>query len=153
MTMGDDLWRVDAMWRATDLTRAYLAQDRARVAACLADLNTDQLNHVLTWLILDYDVLFDGLGKPSMAAGELAALAPMETELAATAALRRVARGETGLAHAVEGLALQVQVHTMAICTAVILLGALGRTRALEHVTAAAMETSQLGHFRPCGTG
>ncbi|CAM5307181.1 hypothetical protein [Streptomyces abikoensis] len=153
MTIGNaDPRLVDAMWRAADLTRAYLDHDRAQVSACLANLDTDRLKHVLAWLILTHDELFDELGEPSMAVREIdaaAALAPMETEFATTAAVRRVAAREAGLAHAVEGLAPLDQAHTVAICTVVMLLEALGRARALEHVDAETEEWERMGHPRP----
>ncbi|MFE1961008.1 hypothetical protein [Streptomyces sp. NPDC059479] len=44
MTIEDNPWLVDAVWRAADLTQAYLAQDCARVAAGLTNLDTDRLS-------------------------------------------------------------------------------------------------------------
>ncbi|MEV6730684.1 hypothetical protein [Streptomyces sp. NPDC051364] len=82
MTKFDDPWLVDAMWRATDLTRAYLSQNRAHVERCLADLDTGRMERVLAWLVLDHDELFDRLGEPSMAVREIdavAALSPWRT--------------------------------------------------------------------------
>lgn len=38
MTEPDDPWLIDAIWRAADLTRAYLVQDRVQVATYLTDL-------------------------------------------------------------------------------------------------------------------
>ncbi|MGS2591113.1 hypothetical protein [Streptomyces hebeiensis] len=152
MTAIGDPRVVEAMWRATDLTRAYLAQDRVQVAACLTDLDTDRLEHVLAWLLLDRDGLFDMLGEPSMAVGEIdtvAALAPPEIEFATTTALRRVAAKETELLHAVKGLALLEQIHAVAICTVVMLLGALGRVTALEKLDAETVEFERMGHPRP----
>ncbi|MER7048336.1 hypothetical protein [Streptomyces jumonjinensis] len=152
MTIGDDPWMVDAMWRAADLTRAYLAQDRTRIADCLADLDTGQLERVLAWLVLTHDDLFDDLGEPPMTVREIdtaAALAPVETELATTAAVRRVTAGKTGLAHAVEELTLLDQIHTVAICTAVILLEAHGRTHALKHADTQTADYERMGHPRP----
>ncbi|GAA1157146.1 hypothetical protein GCM10009577_93380 [Streptomyces javensis] len=58
----------------------------------------------------------------------LAALAPVEVEFATTTALRRVVRKEIGLTRAVEGLAPPDQIHTLAICTAVMLLEVHGRS-------------------------
>ncbi|MDX3855608.1 hypothetical protein [Streptomyces sp. AK02-01A] len=149
MENADDPW-IDAMWRAADLTRAYLARDR--VAACIAGLDIDRLEGVLVWLILDHDALFDELGEPSMGMSEadaLAALAPAEVEFATTTALRRVVKKETGLARAVEGLALLDQIHTVAICTAAMLLEAHGRARALEHLDGKTAEYNRMGHLRP----
>ncbi|WP_331763061.1 hypothetical protein OHA19_42255 (plasmid) [Streptomyces sp. NBC_00012] len=79
----------------SDLTRAHLAGNRDRVAACIAGLGTDRLERVLAWIILDHDALFDELGEPSMGMSEvdaLAASAPEEVEFATTTALRRVAQ-------------------------------------------------------------
>lgn len=104
MTKFDDPWLVDAMWRATDLTRAYLSQNRAHIEGCLADLDFGRMERVLAWLVLDHDELFDRLGEPSMAVREIdavAALSPMENEFATTSAVRRVALRETGLTAAV----------------------------------------------------
>ncbi|MFI2215121.1 hypothetical protein ACH47A_36115, partial [Streptomyces sp. NPDC020141] len=67
---------------------------------------------------------------------EAAALAPVEIELATTTALRRVASGETGLTHAVQALTLLPQIHTVAVCIAVMLLETYGRAHALELITA-----------------
>lgn len=152
MTDTDDPWLVDAMWRATDLTRAYLTPDRARVAACLTELAGDRLDRVLVWLILDHDALFDRLGEPSMAVREIdavAALAPMEVEFATTTAVCRVAAKEARLAQAVEGLAPLDRVHAVAICTVVMLLDALGRTTALEQLDEETVKYERMGHPRP----
>lgn len=140
------------MWRAIDLTRAYLAQDRAQVEACLTGLDADRLELVLAWLILNHDELFDRLGEPFMAMREIdavAALAPLETELAITTAVRRVATKETGLLRAVEGLAPLGRIHTIATCTVVMLLGAFGRANALEQIDEDAVEYERKGYPRP----
>ncbi|WP_406186189.1 hypothetical protein [Streptomyces sp. NBC_01006] len=152
MTELDDPWLIDAIWRAADLTRAYLVQDRVQVATCLAGLDTSQLERVLTWLILDHDALFGALGEPSMSVRELdavAALAPLETELAMTTAVRRVATKETGLTGAVEGLAPLDRVHAIATCTAVMLLEARGRTTAVAQLDAETVRYEQMGYPRP----
>ncbi|MCY0935944.1 hypothetical protein [Streptomyces sp. H34-S4] len=152
MTEFDDPWLVDAMWRATDLTRAYLSQNRAQVEACLAGLDTGRLERVLAWLVLDHDEFFDRLGEPSMAVREIdaaAALSPMENEFATTAAVRRVSARETGLAAAVGDLALPEQVHAISVCTVVMALEALGRVRALEEIDAKAVEYERMGYPRP----
>lgn len=143
---------VDAVWRAADLTRAYLAQDRARVADGLTDLDTGRLERVLAWLILTHDDLFDTLGEPSMSVREVkavAALAPPETEFATTTALHRVAAEETGLTKAVESLAPLDRVHAIAICTVVMQLEAFGRTTALEQLDKETAEYERMGHPRP----
>ncbi|WP_329404380.1 hypothetical protein [Streptomyces melanogenes] len=150
MTEPDDPRLVDAMWRATDLTRAYLAQDRSRVAACLVGLDMERLECVVAWLACEHDLLFERLGEPSMGVRELdavAALAPPETEFATTAAVRRAK--ETGLLRAVEDLALLDQIHTLAVCTVVMLLEAYGRARALERVDADTAEYERRGYARP----
>ncbi|OSZ59272.1 hypothetical protein OQI_17045 [Streptomyces pharetrae CZA14] len=152
MTERDDPWLIDAIWRAADLTRAYLVQDRIQVATCLTGLDTTRLERVLTWLILEHDALFDALGEPSMSVRELdaaAALAPLETELAMMTAVRRVATKEMGLTGAVEGLAPLDRVHAIAICTAVMLLEARGRTTALEQLDAETVRYQQMGYPRP----
>ncbi|MEU6437407.1 hypothetical protein ABZ874_24160 [Streptomyces albidoflavus] len=128
---------VDAMWCAADLTGAYLAGDRQGVVTCTAGVDADGLDHLLAWLIMDHDMIFDDLGEPAMglpAIDALAALAPAELEFAATTALRRVARRETGLTDAVAALARPEQIHTIAVCTAVMLLEAYGRPGALNHL-------------------
>ncbi|MFD7667813.1 hypothetical protein [Streptomyces sp. NPDC059788] len=148
----DDPWMVDAVWRASDLTRAYLTQDRARVAGCLAGLDTGRLERVLVWLVLEHDELFDRLGEPSMAVREIdavAALAPVETELAMTTAVRRVAAKEAGLTRAVARLPPLDQIHAIAICTVVMLLEALGRSRALDQLDAETAHYERMGHPRP----
>lgn len=152
MSEVDDPWLVNAMWRATDLTRAYLSQNRAQVDVCLADLDTGRLERVLVWLVLDHDMLFDRLGQPSLAMREIdavAALSPMEHEFATTAAVRRVAARETGLTAALGDLALPEQVHAVTVCTVVMALQALGRVRALEEVDARAVESERMGYPRP----
>ncbi|MFE4664537.1 hypothetical protein ACFRI7_11775 [Streptomyces sp. NPDC056716] len=152
MTEHDDPWLIDAIWRAVDLKRAYLIPDRVQVAACLAGLDSSRLERVLTWLVLDHDILFCDLGEPSMSVRELdsvAALAPLETELAMMTAVRRVAAKETGLTGAVEGLALLDRVHAIAICTAVMLLEARGRTAALVWLDGETVRYEQMGYPRP----
>ncbi|MFI2215184.1 hypothetical protein ACH47A_36430, partial [Streptomyces sp. NPDC020141] len=62
---------VDAIWRASDLTRAYLGRDSAQVTGCIAGLDTGRLERVLVWLVLDHDRLFDDLGGPSMSVREI----------------------------------------------------------------------------------
>ncbi|CQR61811.1 hypothetical protein [Streptomyces leeuwenhoekii] len=151
MTEPEDPRLIHAMWQALDLTRAYLSQDRVQVARCLAGLDISQLERVLTWLILDHDALFDELGQPPMLMrelGRMGALAPLETELAMMTAVRRVATGE-GLTEAVEGLVPLDRVHAIAICTAVMLLEARGRSAALESLDAATMRYKQMGYPRP----
>lgn len=151
MTESDDPWLVDAMWRAADLTRAYLCQDRAQVADRLKDLDTDRLERVLVWLGLDHERLFDELGEPSMAVRaiyEVAALAPPEIEFATTTAVRQVAAKESTLLQALEGLALLEQIHAIAINTVVMLLDTCGRTRALELLDEEALEYERKGHPR-----
>ncbi|WP_329558899.1 hypothetical protein OG711_08105 [Streptomyces uncialis] len=106
----------------------------------------------MAWLILNHDELFDNLGEPSMSVREIdamAALAPMETEFATTAAVRRLATGEVGLTRAVEGLALEDQINTLAICTTVILLEGYGRDHALKHVEAETAEDDRRGCPKP----
>ncbi|MEU1129544.1 hypothetical protein ABZ383_06705 [Streptomyces sp. NPDC005900] len=152
MTETEDLPLVHAMWRAADLTRAYLSHDRGQVARCLAGLDIPQLERVLTWLILDHDALFGELGEPSMSVRELdgmGALAPLETELAVMTAVRRVATGEMGLTEAVESLVPLDRVHALAICTAVMLLEARGRSAALESLDATTARYGQMGYPRP----
>ncbi|AXK36578.1 hypothetical protein DVA86_32390 [Streptomyces armeniacus] len=152
MTRTDDPRFVEAMWRAADLTRAYLAQDSAHVAACLTGLDTDQQEHFLMWLVLEHDALFGDLGEPTMGVrrlNELAALAPPETELATTTAFRRIAAEEVGLTRAVEDLELRDRVHTIAICTAVMLLEALGPIHALKHLDNETAEYERKGYPRP----
>ncbi|AWZ08362.1 MULTISPECIES: hypothetical protein [unclassified Streptomyces] len=152
MTESADPWMVDAVWRATDLTRAYLSQNRLQVEACLSGLDTGRLERVRAWLVLEHDELFDRLGEPTMAVRHLdvvAALSPMENELATSVAVRRVAAQETRLTAALGDLALPDQVHAVAVCTTVMALQALGRVRALEEVDAKAVEYERLGHPRP----
>jgi acyl-coenzyme A synthetase/AMP-(fatty) acid ligase len=152
MRTAEDPWIVDAMWRANDLTRAYLARDRARVAACIVGLGGDRLERVLIWLSLDHDALFTDLGEPSMGMSEaaaLAALAPAEVEFATTTALRRVVTKEAGFLRALEGLAMLDQIHVLAICTAVMLLETYGRAGALERLDGQTAEYSRRGHLRP----
>ncbi|MFK8906224.1 hypothetical protein [Streptomyces sp. YS-3] len=152
MASGNDPQRVEAMWRAADLARSYLTQDRARIAACLTGLESDQLERVLAWAAISHDAVFDELGEPSMPLrliDAVAALAPTETEFAATAAVRRVAAGEVGLARAVTDLPLADQAHAITICTAVMRLEAHGRARALEQIDAQTREYERMGHPRP----
>ncbi|MFD8978616.1 hypothetical protein [Streptomyces sp. NPDC059564] len=152
MVKFDDPWLIDAIWRATDLTRAYLSQNRAQVAECVAGLDTNRIERVLAWLVLEHDELFDRLGEPSMAVREIdamAALSPMENEFETTSAVRRVALRQTGLTAAVGDLALPDQVHAISVCTAVMALEALGRVRALEEVDAKAAEYERMGYPRP----
>ncbi|AEW92990.1 MULTISPECIES: hypothetical protein [Streptomycetaceae] len=152
MTNPDDPQLIEVMWRATDLTRAYLAQDRTSVTACVADLDTERLERILVWLILDHDNIFDNLGEPSMEVREIdavAALAPPEIELATTMAMRRVAAGEMGLGRAVESLAPLGRVHAITICTVVMMLDALGRTTAVELLDHAIAEFERTGYARP----
>jgi hypothetical protein len=152
MAEMDDPLLVDAIWRASDLTRAYLDQDRAQVAACLTGLDTDRLERVLVWLGLDHDRLFDTLGEPSMAVRDIyavAALAPPEIEFATTTAVRRVAAKESTLLQAVEGLAPLDRVHVIAINTVVMLLDTHGRAKALELLDEDALEYERKGYPRP----
>uniref|UniRef100_A0AAU2K008 DUF664 domain-containing protein n=1 Tax=Streptomyces sp. NBC_00049 TaxID=2903617 RepID=A0AAU2K008_9ACTN len=152
MTEFEDSWLVDAIWRATDLTRAYLSQNRIQVETCLAGLGTGRLERVLAWLVLEHDELFERLGEPSMAVRDLdvvAALSPVENEFATAVAVRRVAAQETGLTAALGDLALPDQVHAVTVCTVVMALEALGRVRALEEVDAKAVEYERMGHPRP----
>lgn len=147
-----DAQTVESMWRAADLTRAYLAQDRAVVQECLAGVDTDALDHVLAWLSLDHDALFDDLGEPSMSVREidaLAALAPLDAEIAVTTTVHRVASGETGLLAALEDLGRRDQIHAVAICTAVMLLEAVGRADALKMLDEDTAEYVRRGHPRP----
>ncbi|MFI6850038.1 hypothetical protein OG535_40005 [Kitasatospora sp. NBC_00085] len=151
MTTVDDQL-VDATWRASDLTRAYLVRDRAAVESCLAGLGADRLEWVLAWLVLDHDALFTELGEPSMRVGNLeavAALAPLEVEFAVTAAVHRVASGESGLGAAVADLALEEQVHAIAVSTVVMLQEALGRTGALDRIDQQNRQCVSAGHPRP----
>ena len=153
MTDAGDRVTVDAMWRATDLTRAYLARERAVVEGVLAGVDADVLDGVLAWLILDHDDLFEELGEPSMRVRGLdavAAMAPAEAEFAVTTAVRRVASGESGLLAAVKGLDRRVDhIHAVAICTAVMLLEAVGRTDALRKLDEYTVEYVRRGHPRP----
>ena len=140
------------MWRATDLKRAYLTRDAARVAVLLAGLDAARVERVFAWLVLGHDVLFDGLGGPSMSLAEIdaaAALAPPEAEFATTTAVRRIATGETGLVRAVEDLAPLDRIHTIAICTVVMLLEAYGRTGALAELGRDTAEYERTGRPRP----
>ncbi|MGW8452459.1 hypothetical protein [Streptomyces niveus] len=150
MTDTDGGSMVDAMWRATDLTRAYLSGDRAGIAGCLTGLGTDRLEPVVAWLVLTHDEHFDTLGEPSMgmrAIDAVAALAPPEVEFATTTAVR--AAKKTGLVRAVEGLRLMDQIHAIAICTVVLLLEAHGRTTALEQHDRETAAYERMGHPRP----
>ncbi|MFJ7589513.1 hypothetical protein ACIQZO_19455 [Streptomyces sp. NPDC097617] len=152
MAETDDSWLVDAVWRATDLTRAYLAQDRAQIEACLAGLSSGRMELVLAWLVLEHDELCDRLLTPLMSVREIdavAALSPVENEFAITAAVRRVAAREMGLTAAVDGLALPEQIHAIAVCTVVMALEAIGRARALDEVDVKAMEYERMGYPRP----
>nr|BFD88369.1 hypothetical protein StreXyl84_77700 [Streptomyces sp. Xyl84] len=152
MTNPSDPLLVDAMWRAADLTRAYLAQDRARVADCLTGLDTGLLERIGSWLVLDHDQLFTKLGKPAMSVSRLkavAALAPAETEFATSTAIHRVAAGETGLTRALESLALPDQIHALTICIVVILLETYGRTRSLAEIDDMTTDYEQRGYPRP----
>ncbi|MET7344639.1 hypothetical protein [Streptomyces sp. NPDC005547] len=152
MTTPDDPLLVEAIWRAGDLTRAYLVQDCEQVSACLTGLDTAVLDRVLAWLALDHDKLFGDLGEPAMSLRELdeaAALAPLEVELAVTTAVRRVATGETGLTGAVEALAPLDRIHAVAICTTVLQLEAYGRDEALAQLDVAAARCERMGHHRP----
>lgn len=65
------------------------------------------------------------LTQPGRALDAVAALAQPETEFATAAVVRRAK--ETGLARAVEGLALLDQIHTVTVCTTVMLPEVLGR--------------------------
>ncbi|MFB6791742.1 hypothetical protein ACFCWT_34320 [Streptomyces olivaceus] len=152
MTQRRDPQLVNAMWRAVDLTRAYLAQDRDKVAACLKGLDTSQMEQIFGWLILDHDQWFEELGEPPVTVRELysmAALAPMETEAAVAAAVQRVRAGEAGITGAVGNLALLDQVHAIAIETAVMVLEAFGRVGALQRLDTEALRYEQMGYPRP----
>lgn len=146
---------IDAMWHAADLTRAYLGQDRAGIAACLAGLDVVGQEHLLAWLILNHDAVFDDLGKPDMSVREMdavAGLAPPGFEFATTTAVRRVAAKETGLVQAVEGLELAERVHAIATCTVVMLLGTVGRAAALQHLDGETAGYERMGYPRPAST-
>jgi hypothetical protein len=54
-----------------------------------------------------------------------------------------------GLARAVEGLALLDQVHTLAVCTVVMLLEGVGRVTALERLDKKAGKYERMGYPRP----
>ena len=152
MTDTGDPWLIDAMWRAVDLTRAYAAGDRSRVATCVTGLDTPRLERVLSWLALEHDEHFDALGEPSMGVREIdttAALAPPEIEFATTTALRRVAAGETGLARAVVDLAPHERVHAIATFLTVTLVEAYGRPAALERLDEKTAEYERAGYPRP----
>ncbi|MYS40165.1 hypothetical protein GTY23_02640 [Streptomyces sp. SID5998] len=152
MTQQRDPQLVDAMWRAADLKRAYLTQDRGKVAACLKGLDTSQMELVCGWLVLDHDQQFEDLGEPSMTVREIyamATLAPLDTEVAVAAAVQRVREGETGIAGAVDDLALPDQIHAIAIETSVMLLEAFGRAGALQRLDAEALRREQTGYPRP----
>lgn len=141
-----------AVWRAMDLTRAYLTEDRAQVAECLTGVDSSDLEGVMAWVGLEYDAHFDALGEPMMSVRELdaaAALTPPETELAVTTAVRRVAKGKAGLIEAVADLELLDQVHAIAICTTVMLCEAHGRPEALRQFDAQAASYQQMGYPRP----
>lgn len=156
MTQTSDPQLVDAMWRAADLTRAYLVRDRGWIATCLSGLGDARIQRICGWLILDHDRLFDELCEPSMAAREIyamAALAPLDTEAAVATAVQRVTAGETGIARAVENLEPVDQVHAIAISMAVMLLEALGYANALRRITADTAHYEQLGHPRPYKIG
>ncbi|MFC8454419.1 hypothetical protein [Kitasatospora sp. NPDC057223] len=49
MTDAGDRVTVDAIWRAADLTRAYLARERAVVEGILAGVDGGVLDGVLAW--------------------------------------------------------------------------------------------------------
>ncbi|MFC8449143.1 hypothetical protein [Kitasatospora sp. NPDC057223] len=153
MTDAEDRATVDAMWRAADLTRAYLAEDRAMVEKILAEVDTDALDSILAWLIISHDELFDGLGEPSLSVRgfeAVAALAPPESEFAVTTAVRQVASGEIGLHAAVEDLGRREdQIHAVAICSTTMLLEAVSRTDALQMLDKDTAEYVRKGHPRP----
>ncbi|WP_329021759.1 MULTISPECIES: hypothetical protein [unclassified Streptomyces] len=46
MRTPEDPLPVEAIWRAADLTRAYLVQDREQVSACLTGLDRALLDRV-----------------------------------------------------------------------------------------------------------
>ncbi|WP_018569208.1 hypothetical protein [Streptomyces sp. PsTaAH-124] len=152
MTQPSDPLLVETIWRAADLTRAYLAQDRARVAACLVGLDSGLLDRVHDWLILDHDQLFQQLGEPTMTVSRLkatAALAPAEIEFATSTAIHRVAAGETGLALALESLGQLDRIHALTVCMAVMLLDAYGRGGALAEIDEMTAGYEERGFLRP----
>ncbi|MFC8450227.1 hypothetical protein [Kitasatospora sp. NPDC057223] len=153
MTDAGDRVTVDAICRAADLTRAYLARERAVVEGLLAGVDGGVLDGVLAWLVLDHDDLFAELGEPSMPVrgfDAVAALAPAESQFAVTTAVRRVASGDAGLAAVVEELGRREdQAHAVAICTTVMLLEAVGRTEALRILDEDTAQYIRRGHPRP----
>jgi hypothetical protein len=143
---------VEAVWRAADVTRAYVRGDRDAVTAALAGLDTTRTERLVRWLGLDCAELFDSLGEPDLAVRRIdrvAAAAPVETELALTTLVREVGARETGLLGAVEGLEPMDRAHALAVLTAVMLLDAVGHAGALARLTAATTYFERLGFPRP----
>ncbi|RGD59423.1 hypothetical protein DR950_17930 [Kitasatospora xanthocidica] len=143
---------VDAKWRGIDLARAYLTRDRVRVAACLEGLDTERLECVLGLLAFSYDDLLGDLGEPFMKVSDLdkvAAVAPLETELATTTAVHRVAAKEVGFAQAMTDLGLVDRIHALSICSVVMLLGAFGHAGAVAHLDEEAATCERMGYLRP----
>jgi hypothetical protein len=152
---GDQASVVEGMWRATDLTRAYLTEDRAGVEACLQGLDALQMEHLLAWQVLEHDMLFGDLGEPSMSVPVLdavAAVAPADCEFVMTMAVREAIAAGTGLSGRLETFAMPAQIHTLSVCMAVMLLEAHGRQGALQFVDAAAEDYARRGFPRPYPT-
>ncbi|MEU3566860.1 hypothetical protein AB0E96_00290 [Kitasatospora sp. NPDC036755] len=144
-------WTVDAKWRGVDLARAYLTGNRVRVAACLEGLDTERLECVLALLAFSYDDLLGDLG-PFMKVSDLdkvAAVAPLETELATMTAVHRIAANEVGFAEAMTDLGLVDRIHALAICSVVMLLGAFGHAGAVAHLDKVAATCERMGYTRP----
>ncbi|MFI9833795.1 hypothetical protein ACIHIX_39620 [Streptomyces sp. NPDC051913] len=149
---GDEAAVAEGMWRATDLTRAYLDQDRVRVGACLDGLDSVQVEHLLVWQVLEHDMLFDDLGEPSMSVrvlDEVSALAPVDCEFVMTTAVREAVAAGTGLSSRLQEFAVAAQVHALTVCMVVMLLEAHGRHGALEFVAASAEDFVRRGFPRP----
>lgn len=144
---------VEGMWRATDLTWAYLTEDQTQVRASLEGLDSDQLAHTLAWQSLDHDMLFDDLGDPSMSVPLLdavAALAPLDCEFMMTTAVRKAAAAGTGLVSSgLETFPTSAQIHALTVCMSVMLLEAHGRHGAQEFVTTSVDNYVRRGHPHP----
>ncbi|MET8696934.1 hypothetical protein ABZV65_30840 [Streptomyces bauhiniae] len=153
MTKRFDPELVDAMWRAIDLTRAYLLGDSRRIALYLADLETSRLPHVLAWLLLEHDQHLDRLGGPTMNVqliDTVAAAAPLEVEFEVTAAVRRVAAKEVRLTQALEDLERPLnQVHAITIYTAAMMAEGYGRDAAVQQLDHDAAGYELIGYPRP----
>ncbi|MEU2721857.1 hypothetical protein [Streptomyces smyrnaeus] len=95
--VGINPFPAEAMWRAADLTRAYLTQNRARVRHAPPMWTPTGWSAALAWLALDHDALFDDLGEPSMAVRHLDAVAALARPLPAEGLLRHVRQRAAGV--------------------------------------------------------